>query len=86
MMKVTLLAIMAAGMEHVTIRRVQKTLDHRLKIRCPTNKEAEELCSMDWKKAFEGVEVAETLYSIVLHGVSKHDIDFTKDIPEEIKA
>jgi len=79
-------AITAAGMEHVTIRRVQKTPDHRLKIRCATNKEAEELRSMDWKKAFEGVEVAETLYGIVLHGVSKHDIDFTKDTPEEIKA
>ena len=79
-------AITAAGMEQIKIRRVQKMSDHRLKIRCATDKEAEELRSMDWKQAFEGIDVAETLYGIVIHGVSKHDIDFTKSEPEEIMA
>ena len=79
-------AITAAGMENIKIRRVQKTPDHRLKIRCANDKEAEELRSMDWKKAFEGVDVAETLYGIMVHSVSKHDIDFMKDTPEEIAA
>ena len=79
-------AITAAGMEHIKIRGIQKTPNHRLKILCATDKEADELRSMDWKKALEGVDVVKTLYGVVIHGVSKHDIDFTKDTPKEIMA
>src|SRR5436190_534505 len=79
-------AITAAGIEHVKIRRVQKTPNHGLKIRCATDKEAKELRSMDWKKVLEGAKIVETLYGVVIHGVSKYDINFEKDKPEEITA
>ena len=77
-------AITAAGKEQVKIRRAQKTANHGIKIRCTTDEEAEELCSMDWKKVFEGANIVETLYRVVIHGMSKYDIDFEKDKPEEI--
>jgi hypothetical protein len=79
-------AIASAGKENVKIRRIQKTLDHGLKIRCATHKDAEELRSIDWRKVFEGVSVVEKLHRVVFHGVSKYDIDFARDKPEEIIA
>ena len=79
-------AIKAAGMEHIKIRRIQKTLNHGLKIRCATDKEAEELRSMNWEKIFEGMNTIEILHSVVIHGVSKYDINFEKDTSEEIIA
>ena len=77
-------AITAAGKEQVKIRRVQKTANHGIKIRCATDKEAEEVRSMEWKKIIEGASIIETIYRVVIHGVSKYDIDFEKDKPEEI--
>jgi hypothetical protein len=79
-------AITAVGTEKVKIRRVQKIPNHGIKIRCATEKEAEELHSMDWKKVLEGANVVETPHRIVFHGVSKFDVDFEKDKPEEIVA
>lgn len=40
-------AITVARKGRVKIRRVQKTVNHGIKIRCAMDKEAEELCSMD---------------------------------------
>jgi hypothetical protein len=77
-------AIAAAGREPVQIRRVQKTANHGVKIRCATDKEADELRGMDWEKVFEGAKIAETLYGVVVHGVSKYVVDFEKDKSEEI--
>jgi hypothetical protein len=79
-------AIKAAGMEHIKIRRIQKTFNHGLKIRCATDKEAEELRSMNWEMIFEGMNTVEVLHRVVIHGVSKHDTNFKKDKPEEIIA
>lgn len=62
--------ITIAGIEHIKIHRVQKTLDHRLKIWCKSDKEAEELSCMDWKKILKGGDVIETLYDIVIHEIS----------------
>jgi hypothetical protein len=77
-------AITAVGKEHIKIRRVQKTPNHGLKIRCATEKDAEELRSLEWKKAFEGAEIVDPLYGVVIHGVSRYQIDFEKDKPDEI--
>ena len=77
-------AITDAGIERVKIRGVQKIPNYGIKIRCAMDKEAEELHGMDWEKALEAVNIVETLYRIVLHSVSKFDIDFEKDKPEEI--
>src|SRR5277367_4332249 len=79
-------AIASAGIEGVKIRRAQKMPNHGIKIRCSTDEEAKELRGMDWKRDFEGVSVVETVYRVVYHGVSKFDIDFEKDKPEEIIA
>jgi hypothetical protein len=77
-------AITVVGTEQVKIRRVQKTANQGIKIRCTTDKEAKELRNMNWEKIIEGASIIETLYQVVIHGVSKYDIDFTKDNPEEI--
>ena len=58
---------------------------HGIKIRCSTDEEARELRGMDWKTSF-GASVVETVYRVVYYGVSKFDIDFEKDKPEEIIA
>jgi len=78
-------AITAAGKE-VKIRKAQKTINNGIKIRCATEQEAEELRSLDWKEALEGGNIIETLHRVVIHGVSKYDINFDKDTPEEITA
>ena len=77
-------AIIAEGNEQVKIRRVEKTVNQGIKIQCATDKEAEEVRNMDWNKRIEGASIIETMYRVVVHGVSKYDIDFEKDILEEI--
>jgi hypothetical protein len=77
-------AITAAGKEQVKVRRVQKTANHGIKIRCATDKEAEEVRSMKWNEIIEGASIIETTHRVIVHGVSKYDIDFEKDEPEEI--
>jgi hypothetical protein len=76
-------AIADAGMEQIKIRGAQK-IANGIKIRCATDREAEEIRSMDWSKVFEGANTVETMHRVVYHGVSKFDIDFEKDKPEEI--
>ena len=78
--------IAAAGMESVKICRVLKTPSRNIKIQCATEKEAEDLRNVDWKKSLAGVDAVETMYGVVVHGVSKYDINFEKDAPDEIMA
>ena len=78
-------AIENIGIEPVKIHKAQKT-NQGIKIRCTSDKDAEELYNMEWGDIFEGVEAVEQWSKIVLHGVSKHAIDFERDKPEEIIA
>ena len=43
--------IAASGIEPTKIWRAQKSPNEKIKIRCATAKEVEEVCSMDWPKA-----------------------------------
>src|SRR5439155_4402421 len=78
-------AIKNIGMEPTKIHKAQKT-NHRIKIRCTSDKEEEKLHNIEWKNIFEGTDVVEQWSKIVLHGVSKNSIDFERDKPEEIIA
>ena len=77
-------AIKTAGMKHIKIHRIQKIFNHGIKIRCATDKEAEELRSMDWKNIFEGMNTIDILHRVVIHNVFKDDTKFGEDKPEEI--
>jgi hypothetical protein len=68
-------AVKDVGIELNKIRRVRKTSNHSLKIRCETEKDAEELRHLKWEKPLEGASVVKPVYGIVIHGVSKSDID-----------
>jgi hypothetical protein len=76
-------AIENTGVEPDKIHKAQKT-NQGIKIRCTSDKDAEELYNMKWGDIFDGVEAIERWSKIVLHGVSKHAIDFERDKPEEI--
>jgi len=78
-------ALKDTGMEPTKIHKAQKT-NQGIKIRCISNKEAEELQKLEWNKILEGTEVVEQWSKIILHGVSKQAIDFERDKPEEIIA
>jgi hypothetical protein len=78
-------AIKNIGIEPTKIHKAQK-ITHGIKIRCTSDKEAEELYNIEWKDIFEGADVIEQWSKIVLHGVSKHAIDFERDKSEEIIA
>jgi hypothetical protein len=78
-------AIENIGIEPTKIHKAQK-ITHGIKIRCTSDKEAEELYNIEWKNIFEGADVVEQWSKIVLHGVSKNIIDFERDKPEEIIA
>ena len=78
-------AIKNIGIEPTKIHKAQK-ITHGIKIRCTSDKEAEELYNIDWKNIFKGTDVVEQWSKIVLHGVSKYTIDFERDKPEEIIA
>src|SRR5208282_5597751 len=78
-------AIETIGIEPTKIHKAQKT-NQGIKIRCTTDKEAEELYNIEWRNLYEGTEVVEQWSKIVLHGVSKHAIDFERDKSEEIIA
>ena len=64
-------AIENIGIESTKIHKVQKT-NQGIKIRCTSDKEAEELHNIEWNDIFEGIDVIEQWSKIVLHGVSKH--------------
>jgi hypothetical protein len=74
------------GVKPRLIQSVKKMPSHGLRICCPSEKEAEELRKLDWAQAFEGAALVEPQYGIVIHGVSKEDIDFERDKPEQTKA
>jgi hypothetical protein len=76
-------AIENIGIEPTKIHKAQKT-NQGIKIRCTSDKEAEELYNIEWNNLFEGIEVVEQWSKIVLHGVFKHAIDFERDKSEEI--
>src|SRR5277367_2207036 len=78
-------AIEDIGIEPTKIHKAQK-INQGIKIRCTSDKEAEELYNIEWNNIFEGINVIEQWSKIVLHGVSKHAIDFERDKPEEIIA
>jgi len=46
----------------------------------------EELYNIEWNNLFKGIEVVKQWSMIILHGVSKHAIDFERDKSEEIIA
>lgn len=75
-----------AGVRPSAIQSVMKTINHGLRICCPSEKEAEELRKLDWAQAFEGAALVEPQFTVVIHGVPKEYIDFERDTPEEINA
>ena len=79
-------AIAGVGLEPVMIQSVKKTHSHGLKICCPSNEAAEELRKLSWEKPLEGATLVEPSFAIVVHGVSKEDISFESDTPEQLKA
>ena len=78
-------AIEDIGIDPIKIHKAQKT-NQGIKIRGTSDKEAEELHNIEWNNIFEGIEVIEQWFKIVLHGVSKHTIDFERDKSEETIA
>ena len=78
-------AVENIGIESTKIHKAQKT-NQGIKIRCTSDKEAEELHNIKWNDIFEGINVIEQWSKIVLHGVSKEAIDFERDKSEEIIA
>ena len=75
-----------AGMKPSAIQSARKTPSHGIRVCCATKNEAEALRKLDWAQAFEGAAIVEPQYGIVVHGVSKEEIDFERDQPDEIKA
>jgi hypothetical protein len=73
------------GIESTKIHKAQK-INQGIKIRCTSDKEAEELYNIEWNNIFEGINAVEQWSKIVLHGVSKQAIDFERDESEEIIA
>ena len=47
---------------------------------------AKQLRKLDWERGIEGTTVVEPTYPILVNGVSKEDINFERDKPEEINA
>lgn len=73
------------GMESTKIHKMQK-INQGIKIRCTSDKDAEQLYNIKWNNTFEGIDRVEQWSKIVLHGVSKQAVDFERDKPEEIVA
>ena len=76
-------AIENIGIKPTKIHKVQKT-NQGIKIQCISDKEVEELYNIEWNNLFKGIKVVEQWSKIILHGVSKHIIDFERDKSEEI--
>ena len=79
-------AIAKIGIELTKICTVKKTSNQELKIWHSSNKETKELRKLNWKNAFDDTDIIESEYDVVVHGVSKYDINFERDTSEEIKA
>jgi len=67
-----------------SVRGVRKMANNMFKIRCRTEEDANNLRKMNWNNT--GLKVIKQTYGVVIHGVSKHDIDFEKDDIDEIKT
>ena len=75
-----------AGKDPTKICGVKNTPNHGLKIRCTNQENAEEVRKLDWNQALEGASTIEQTFGLVLHGVTKYDIDLDNHKPDEIKA
>ena len=73
-----------AGKDPDSVYSVHKLSDQGLRIRCLTEQTAEELCRLDWKVGLEGSELFRPQYGVVIHGVSKLDVNFKSQKPEEM--
>ena len=69
-------AIASVGLESTKIQGVKKTPSHGLRICCPSSEAAEELCKLNWEKPLDGARLVEPSLTIVIHGLSKDDVDF----------
>jgi hypothetical protein len=72
--------------ETIKICGVKKISKNMLKVKCDTEKDAVQLRELDWGHALEGGAVIKPTYGIVVHGVSKQDINTEAQSHEEIKA
>lgn len=79
-------AVSKVGLDPAKIQAVKKAPSYGLRVCCPSEEAAEELRKLDWERGIEGAELVRPAYDIVVNGVSKQDIDFERDTPEEIKA
>ena len=73
-----------ASMTTIKINGVKKMSKHPLKMQCETENDAAQLRALDWSHALEGAAVVKPMYGIVVHGVSKQDIDTEIQNQEEI--
>ena len=79
-------AVTKSGLDPTRIRSVKKAATHGLRVCCPSEEAAHELCKLNWERNLEGATLVRPAYGIVVHGVSKQDIDFERDTQEEIKS
>jgi len=61
------------------LQGVNKREDNTIKIQCKSEDEANQLRSIDWTIAYEGLEVHKPKFGIVVHGVAKKDLILTTD-------
>ena len=59
------------------ILNVSKVNRYILKIQCNTEADKERLASFNWEQYFNGAKQIKPTYGIVVHGVSKKDLDIT---------
>ena len=79
-------AITDIGIEPTKIQAVKKTPSYGIKICCPSEAVAKELRKLNWDKPLDGATLVEPSYGIVIHGVSKNDVNFESDAVEQIKS
>ena len=79
-------AVEQIGAQSAKICAARHTSHQSLKIRCATEKDAEELRDLQSEKALEGTAVVKAQYGIVVHGVPKYDIDPGIDKQDDMKS
>jgi len=75
-----------SGLDPTKIQSVKKAPTYGLRLCCPSEEAAYELHKLDWETNFNGATLVRLIYGIVMHGVSKKDIEFEHDTQEEIKS
>ena len=78
-------------MEHLhipsaPIRTVKRTSKQTIKLFCNSEADATSLRNLNWETALCGAKAISATYAIVIHGVSKQDIDTGTQSQETIKA